>query len=109
MDFPPRGQTIHLFILLAEKNSALSKCLSPFENILEFLVSFPCFLHSYINVDLFWKSAGNTHFKVFVVLFPPFFAFHLAGQLFKLWCNQTVPIYTSDFKIDVVSHWFYIL
>lgn len=58
-----------VFSLLAEKNNKLSKCLSQFENILEFLVSFPHILHSYINMGLIWKSAWKHILQGLTVLF----------------------------------------
>lgn len=107
--FPQRAN--HSFTLLAEKNSEVSRCLSQFENILEFLCFSPSFLHSYINVDLFWKSAWSAHFKVFEILFFLFFFLHFIWLSSCLKCGITrmylFILVTS--KCMSMSHCFYTL
>lgn len=99
MDFFPQRAN-HSFTLLAEKNSKVSKCLSQFENILEFLVSWPCFFMQLYKCGPVLKVSLKRTFQGICSTFIFLSAFHLAGQLFKMWYNQTAPIYIGYFKID---------
>lgn len=46
------------------------------------------------------ESQLKTHILRYLQYFFFLFAFYLAGQLFKMWYNQTAPIYIGYFKID---------